>query len=146
MNNAYTAENVASCEDLTALIESLSDEQLLQPMAAGWTVASVLGHLAFWDQRAVTLLRQWQAQGVTPSPIDTDLINEVTRTLFLAYPPRVAVAVFLRCAEEINRAIDGLDPAFLADVEVNGPTVVLNRGRHRRVHLADIKQVLGLAE
>jgi hypothetical protein len=146
MSNAYTAENVAAREALAALIDRLSDAQLSQPMDAGWTVASVLAHLAFWDQRAVTLLRQWKAQGVTPSPIDTDLINEVTRILFLAYPSRAAAELFLRCAGAIDREIDGLDPAFLADVETNGPTVVLNRGRHRRTHLAEIKQALGLAE
>jgi hypothetical protein len=27
-----------------------------RPMAAGWTVASVLGHVAFWDQRIIALI------------------------------------------------------------------------------------------
>ncbi len=145
MGNAYDAENNAGRAELSALIGRLTDAQLSTSMPAGWTVAAVLAHLAFWDQRALTLLRQWKESGVAPSPIDTHLINEVTRVLFLAIPPRAAAELALTCAEEIDRAIAALDPALLAEVETKGTTVVLNRARHRRAHLDEIKQVLGLA-
>jgi hypothetical protein len=143
MSNAYEAENNAGRAELSALIDRLTDAQLTQPMPAGWTPAAVLAHLAFWDQRALTLLRQWKEGGVAPSPIDTHLINEVTRVLFLAIPPRAAAELALRCAEEIDREIAALDPTLLAEVETKGTTVVLNRARHRRIHLDEIKQALG---
>ena len=41
---------------LQALLTRLSDADLARPLPAGWTVAGVLGHLAFWDQRILVLL------------------------------------------------------------------------------------------
>ena len=38
-------------------------------LPAGWTVAAVLGHLAFWDQRAFILLEQWEKTGTAPAAI-----------------------------------------------------------------------------
>jgi hypothetical protein len=54
MSNAYTRENTAEREHLIALANRLTDEQLSRTVEAGWTVAGILAHLAFWDQRAVT--------------------------------------------------------------------------------------------
>ena len=146
MSNTYAAENADATEALAVLIGRLTDEQLSQRMSAGWTVAAVLAHLAFWDQRAFVLLRQWKMEGIGPSPIDTEVINEVTRTLFLALPPRAATELVLRCARALDREIAELDSAFLAEVETKGPTVVLDRGRHRRAHMAEIMEVLELTE
>jgi hypothetical protein len=143
MGNAYEAENNAGRAELSALIARLTDAQLSHPMPAGWTVAAVLAHLAFWDQRALILLRQWKARGVEPSPIDTHVINEVTRVLFLAIPPRTAAELALTCAEAIDREIASLDPVLLAEVETRGTTVLLDRAHHRRVHIAEIVQALG---
>jgi len=55
-DRSYVAENRAQLERLRALTDKLSDQQLATPVEAGWTVAGVLAHLAFWDQRIVILL------------------------------------------------------------------------------------------
>ena len=144
MSNRYTAENRVSREDLAVFITGLTDAQLTQSMPAGWTASAVLVHLAFWDQRGLVLLRQWQAAGVSPSPLDTDIVNEVTRPLFQAIPPQEAVRLVLSCAEALDGLIDALDPAFLAEVETSGQTVHLDRAAHRRLHQAEIKAALGL--
>ena len=42
-------------------------------MQAGWTVAGVLAHLAFWDQRVVVLVDRWADGRGTPPPTMTGL-------------------------------------------------------------------------
>ena len=38
-----------------AIVERLDDEELIRPVNESWTVAGVLGHVAFWDGRALSL-------------------------------------------------------------------------------------------
>ena len=72
-------DNASENAHLRKLVDQLSDADLRLPMQAGWTVAAVLGHMAFWDQRAITLIAKWQKEGVGPSAVDTDVVNEATR-------------------------------------------------------------------
>lgn len=142
--NSLLADNKAEREHLIALVSKLSDEQLAHPMEAGWTVAAVLAHLAFWDQRGMVLLEKWGHEGIGPSPIDTDVVNEVTRTLLLAIPPRQAAQLAIDCAARIDEAIERLSLQRVADVAEKGKTVRLNRADHRRTHLGEIERALGL--
>src|SRR5438034_1241320 len=41
-------DNTKERQRLKALVERLSDADLARPLDAGWTVAGVFGHLAFW--------------------------------------------------------------------------------------------------
>jgi hypothetical protein len=142
-NHPYNSENAAARAQLKAFIAGLTEAELSHPMEAGWTVAAVLGHLAFWDLRALTLIEKWQKNGIGPSPIDTDVVNEATRPLCLAIPARAAADVALSSAAAIDQVIDALNPEMIAEIETNGKTVLLNRGKHRRTHIADIAQALG---
>ena len=56
-DRAYVAENEVERKRLASLVARLSDQDLARPMPGGWTVASVLGHVAFWDQRIIALDR-----------------------------------------------------------------------------------------
>jgi Mycothiol maleylpyruvate isomerase N-terminal domain len=52
VDRSYVALNTAERARLEAVVGRLTDADLKRPLAAGWTVAAVLAHLAFWDQRA----------------------------------------------------------------------------------------------
>jgi len=84
---AYTIENTHELAHLVALVGKLTDQDLSHPLDAGWTVSAVLAHLAFWDIRAVVLLKKWELEGIGPSPIDTDVVNEVVRYHCLLIAP-----------------------------------------------------------
>lgn len=145
-SNPYVEHNAVEREHLTALGNRLTEDELIHPLEAGWTVSGVLAHLAFWDQRALTLLNQWEKDGIGPSPIDTDVVNEAKRPLCNAISPRAAVQLAIDCATAIDVKIAQLDPAMLSNVETNGQTVRLDRASHRRMHLEQIEQALGLAK
>jgi len=142
MNDIYTRGNTVERQHLIALVNRLTNEELNHLLEAGWTIAGVLAHLAFWDQRALILLKKWQQEGIGPSAIDVDVVNEATRFLCIALPPRVAAQLAIATAEAIDQAIDQLDPAMIAEIETNGQTVRLDRTHHRREHLVQIEQAL----
>lgn len=139
----YKAENHIWSERLSALVEKLTDEDLLRPMEAGWTVAAVLAHLAFWDIRIVTLLEKYRNErSVTPSEVDSEVINDVSRILCLAIPPRTAAQMALTWAKKADEAVDILHPALVAEIQEKASNVRMDRAHHRIAHIADIEKAL----
>ncbi len=135
-------DNARGLQALKEKTSSFSQEDLLTPMEAGWTVAAVLAHLSFWDLRAVTLIEKWTREGVSDSPMDTDVVNEATRGLCLAIAPDAAVKLVLSAAERVDDLIAGLTPEMIEAIQTRGKTVRLNRADHRRTHLGEIEKAL----
>jgi hypothetical protein len=135
-------DNASENDHLRKLVNRLSGEALRTPMAAGWTVSAVLAHLAFWDQRAITLIEKWKKEGISASPIDVEVVNEVTRRLCLAIELREAAKLAITLADEIDQVIRDLSPEMVKAISTKGITVRLNRADHRRTHLGEIEKVL----
>ena len=144
-NPNFNQENTVERNHLVSLVNQLSDEQLSHPMESGWTVSSVLGHLAFWDNRALLLIQKWQKDGIGPSPMETDIVNEVTRKFFLAIPPQKAAQIAIESAAAIDQAIEQLSPEMTTAIDTIGKTVHLNRADHRRMHLGEIEKCLNIS-
>ncbi|MPM58569.1 hypothetical protein SDC9_105400 [bioreactor metagenome] len=142
--STISKENNTSRNELINFVNSLSQAQLYQELPAGWNVLAVLAHLAFWDQRAITLLNKWQKEGISASPNDTDVVNETTRSFFRVLDPERGKQLVLATAQEIDQKIESMPVAFYNDVIVKGTTVHLNRAEHRRMHIEEIKQALAL--
>ncbi len=142
--NQYSEANSTSRKEYAEFVAKLSDKDLVTHMPADWTVSAVLAHLAFWDFRAITLIKKWQETGVGDSPNDTDVVNEATRPLFIAIEPRRALQLSLDYAAELDALIDSLDADFIRAIEERGKAVRLDRAHHRYMHMNDIKAALGL--
>jgi hypothetical protein len=143
MSNAYSTTNAEWRQRLAAVIERLGEADFGKTVgAAGWTIGGILGHLAFWDVRALRLLERWRKGPVGPSATDVDLINEAMRPFLNALSPGDVARLTLESARAVDAAIEDLDAAFLARVEAEGKPVRLNRGTHREHHLAQIEKVL----
>lgn len=143
-DRTYIQRNSTERERLRALVGRLSDEDLRRPLAAGWTVAGVLGHLTFWDQRILVLLERWQ-RGVMPrlpSQEDIDWINDSAKTLCLALPPRVAAQLALSTADAVDRTVEALTDDRLAANTAAGSPINVLRAEHRRQHLEEIERAL----
>jgi len=144
-DRSHDVETDAERERLRSLIARLSDADLSRPMPAGWTVASVLAHIGFWDARAIYWLDKW-ARGVPPSayePENTEAVNESAKPLCLALPPRNAADLALRLAEEADGKVKALSDGMLAKIRApGGPPFNLSRAIHRREHLDKIEREL----
>jgi len=145
MERPWIAANDEERARLNGLVERLGDDDLAHPMPAGWTVAGVLAHLAFWDARATYLVDKWAAgRPFTPSdeePADVDWINDAAKPLCLAMPPRTAARVALEQAALADARVAALPAEVAARIAAEGPFNPA-RADHRREHLDEIERAL----
>lgn len=144
-DRSYVAENQAQLARLRALVEQLDDRELSRPLPAGWTVAGVLAHLAFWDYRIVTLLDAWGAdgRGTPPPPNDeaaVNWINDAGKPLCLGLPPRAAARMAIDAAVAADQRVAALSEAALAANATAGHPINVHRAEHRREHLDEIER------
>jgi Mycothiol maleylpyruvate isomerase N-terminal domain len=144
-DRSYIAENDRERRRLEALVGKLDDTTLSRAMPAGWTVAGVLAHLAFWDQRIVTFIDLLKRGVKIPAedPIEIEWINEAAKPTQLALPPRRAATLAVDTARAIDQAVATLSDELLARNAAAGSPINLLRAEHRREHLDEIEQMLG---
>ncbi len=148
VDRGFVNENTKERARLNALVGRLSDAELARPLAAGWTIAAVLAHVAFWDQRALLLLERWRQDGLAAVPeglneADVDWINDAGKPLFLAMSPRRAAETAVAIAAAVDRTIESLPDEFVTRNAAAGTPVSLLRAEHRREHLDEIDAALG---
>lgn len=145
VDRSHQATNDTERARLEALVGRLTDADLQRPMPEGWTVAGVLAHLAFWDQRAYLLLDRWQRENATPPPDDgahVDWINDASKPMFLALPPRRAAEIAVAIAEAADRKVASLSDELITRNAALATPVMLARANHRREHLDEIERAL----
>ncbi|HEX2482565.1 MAG TPA: DinB family protein [Methylomirabilota bacterium] len=144
VDRSYIAENEAELHRLRTLVERLSDADLARPTPGGWTVASSLAHVAFWDQRILFWLDRWE-HGEKPRRLDEadgDWINDAGKPLCLALPPRVAARLAVDIAEQVDRRLAALTEERIASNAAAGEPLSLTRAHHRKMHLDEIERIL----
>jgi hypothetical protein len=146
LDRSYVERNTGERERLRALVSRLGEDELRSPVNEHWTVAGVLGHIAFWDARALALADKLE-RGLpfSPSdaePEDVDWINDATRPLIHAIPPREVAQLALGLAEETDRRVASLAPDRVFPIDASSPLNPL-RAAHRGEHLDQIEASLG---
>ncbi|HEY7847468.1 MAG TPA: DinB family protein [Candidatus Limnocylindria bacterium] len=140
----YVENNDRQRERLRALVKRLDDAALSAPVNEYWTVAGVLGHMAYWDSRFLTLAEKidrgepWVQGDQEP---DGDWLNDSTRPIILAIAPRAAAELALRMAEETDARAATLPLNRLWPDDPDSP-ISPARGEHRGEHLDEIDATL----
>jgi hypothetical protein len=142
MNREFVIENERERNRLKLLVERISDLELILKMWEGWTVAAAFAHLAFWDQRALVLMKKWEKTGVEPSPIDDDVTNDALLPICLSIPPRVAANLAVAAAEAIDLELEKASDKMISDIEKLGDRFRLYRCDHRKAHLDQIEKII----
>jgi uncharacterized damage-inducible protein DinB len=145
-DRSYIEENTRERERLRTLVERLSEDELRRPVNPHWTVAGVLGHIAFWDGRVLALADKLE-RGVPFSssdnePEDVDWINDASRPLIHAIAPRDVADLSLQLAEETDQRVASIAPDRMWPEDPESPITRL-RASHRGEHLDDIDAALG---
>jgi hypothetical protein len=142
VDRSFMAANATELERLKALVARLSDKQLTGMVNQYWSVAGILGHIAFWDGRALFLAGKLQrGEPLTPfddEPEEVDWINDSSRPLIHAIVPRALAELAVSIAEETDQLVASLPDELLAGL---GETSPLNpvRATHRGAHLDEIE-------
>ena len=141
----YIQDNDRERERMRALVDRLSEEDLTRPVNEYWTVAGVLGHIAFWDARILALSEKLK-KGIpfSPSdndPEDVDWINDASRPLIHAVPPTSLARLAMDIAEQTDAKVATLPPDRLWPMDPESP-IYASRAAHRGEHLDDVEAAL----
>lgn len=146
MTFPYSTQNAESRRRLETLVSGLSQDDLASSTDYGWTVAALLAHLAFWDQRMIMILSRWLTEGFDDSPIDSAVVNDSLRVICHALEPRAAIELCLSSAEAVDAALDKLTPEWVKQIEDHAAATQtqfrMNRSLHREGHIRDIEALL----
>ena len=143
-DRSYVEANTRERERMRALVDGLDDEALTAPVNEYWTVAGVLGHIAYWDIRVLVLAEKidrvepWAPGDAEP---DGDWLNDSTRPLIHAIRPRDAAAFALRIAEQTDACVAELPLDRVYPHDPDSP-ISADRADHRGEHLDEIEAAL----
>lgn len=144
-DRSYIEENTRERERQRTLIERLDEDALRLAVNPHWTVAAVLGHIAFWDGRVLALADKLErGEPFTSSdaePEDVDWINDASRPLIHAIPPRELARLSLQIAEETDARVAELPLDRLWPQDPESPLYAV-RASHRGEHLDEIETAL----
>ena len=147
MDRTFVAENGRELARMRALVSRLSDRQLGAMVNEYWTVAGVLGHIAFWDGRALyfagKLQRREPLTASESEPEDVDWINDSSRPLIHAIAPRALAELAVSIAEETDALVASLPDELLAGLDETSPLNPL-RANHQGEHLDEIEAAIQL--
>jgi sulfite reductase beta subunit-like hemoprotein len=146
---SYVEHNTRERDRMRALVERLGDDELRGQVNEYWTVAGVLGHIAFWDARVLALAEKLE-RGVPfapddNEPEDVDWINDASRPLIHAIEPQALARLALELAEEADRRVASLPRERMWPEDPESPINPL-RATHRGEHLDDIEAALHARE
>jgi hypothetical protein len=145
-DRSFVVENRRELERMRALVERSDDEGLRAPVNEFWTVAGVLGHIAFWDARVLALVEKLErGDGFTEDDQereDVDWINDASRPLIHAVPPSELATLALRIAEETDEKVAALPVDRMYPFDPSSPIYAV-RADHRGEHLDEVEASLG---
>ena len=142
VDRSFIEANRRSLDRMRMFVEAASDDDLRTEMPAGWTVAAVLGHLAFWDQRVQVVL-DMSDEGVKPPPYDegsVDWINDTAKRFLLAMEPRALARLAVDIATRTDERVADLSDKLLD--EATQLWFTERRCDDRNEHLDEIQQAL----
>jgi uncharacterized damage-inducible protein DinB len=149
-DRSFERANRESLDRLTRLVATLTPEQLEVELGEGWTVASALGHMGFWDR--------WQADrwermiaGTWNTDAEAMLVAEhLANDALHPYWAGAAAGNVGQLAVEAGAKLDALvagAPDELIDRWLGTSSAFLvNRHRHRNEHLDHIERSIAAAE
>jgi hypothetical protein len=147
VDRSYVARNDASRERLSVRLDDLTVTELLTQVDPDWTVGGLLAHLAFWDR---LVQERWAlaAREGKPTPIGlddelTDLINNAALPAWLAMNAARLPSLVLESAAAVDAAVAAVSDESVEAIAAEGRPRLLDRSRHRTLHLDTIEGVLG---
>ena len=133
-------------ERLGELVGRLTAPDYAVEAMPGWTVGTLLAHLAFWDRLVIERWTRAIADDATIpvslSDVLTDLINGASLAQWAAMPGPLAGREAVAAAEAVDQYVEGLEEARVAAAEAAGLGRLVDRSRHRAEHLDMIEAAL----
>ena len=138
----YIKENARERERLRSLVQKLSDAELNAPLNPVWTIATILGHLAFWDDLARLRIESLkQNAALPPLAAAYDMLNESVRNLCRNMDARKLAQAAMDAAGQADACIEKLPLELAEKIDQSENARLLRRYIHRRLHLDKIESL-----
>lgn len=148
-DRTFERDNDESRERLVRLVEALTPGQLTIDLGEGWTVASALGHMGFWDRWQATrwtemLAGVWTAETESILAAE-DLANEALHPYWAGVSDPNVVGLAVAAATQLDDLIACAPDQIVDQLEGTSIASLLHRHSHRNDHLDQIERVLAAA-
>jgi hypothetical protein len=146
MNPSYLDDNDASRAWVRDFVAGLSDQAMAHAVGEHWTVGVGLMHLAFWDRQWCAKLEEWERNNEVVIPPLGEAINRLNDGMLVwwrSITPAQARHEVVAAAEAMDAKIRNL-PQHIAEAVLAARPRTLERAIHRKEHLGEIQQALGL--
>ena len=143
----FKEDNKVQNDRLNSILDKLSPAQWSQDIGGGWSIGTMMCHLAFWDQMTSVRLRLWKDKGrlsVIPDEDNINSINDSMRLICGAIDYERGKMLVKLSADEIDSLARSLTPGQLTELESTGRERWFKRSLHRRHHLERIERALSL--
>jgi hypothetical protein len=141
----FKDDNRIQNDRLKSVLDKLRPAQWSQDIGGGWSIGTMLCHLAFWDQLTSVRLRLWKEKGklaVIPDEDNINSINDSMRFICAAIDYESGKSLVKKSADEIDSLARSLTPAQLTELESSGRERWFKRSLHRQHHLERIERAL----
>jgi hypothetical protein len=145
-NRNFIEDNEAARLELNQLIAHLGERSTDTAVESGWTISTSLCHLAFWDQRVLFLLKEWENSGridtVRLNSQSLNSINHAVKAISEAVAGPDAAQLALDAASAVDSYLQGISDALVEQLVSVGFERYLRRSLHRREHLQKMRASL----
>jgi uncharacterized damage-inducible protein DinB len=149
MDRGFQRLNDESRERLAALVATLTPTQLSIDLGEGWTVASALAHMGFWDRWQADRWEAMLAGGWTADSGSVlaaeHLANEALHPYWIGACAGDIPKLALEAAERVDALIASVPDEIAEPLEGTSIDFLLHRHRHRGDHLDHIERSIAAA-
>jgi len=144
-DRSFEAANDRSRGRLLELIGSLDATALATDTGEGWTVSTVLAHVAFWDLHTAVA---WQNTGDRLTPAEwsdegSRLVNDALEPLLRAISGPDAAGLAVAAAIETDARLARLPDAAVDAIRLEGRDWFIDGSDHGQDHIEQIERGLG---
>jgi hypothetical protein len=149
-DRSFENANRESLDRLTRLVATLTPEQLEVELGEGWTVASALGHMGFWDRWQAERWEQmiagtWAADAESLLAAE-HLANDALHPYWASVTDENVGQLALEAATKLDALVAGAPDTLVESWLATPSAFLVNRHRHRNEHLDHIERSLALAD
>jgi uncharacterized damage-inducible protein DinB len=149
MDRSFQRQNDESRERLARLAATLTPTQLSIDIGKGWTVASAVGHMGFWDRWQEDrwedmLAGRWTADSESVLAAE-HLANEALHPYWAGTTSTDVCALAVEAATRLDALVASAPDALVGSLEGTPISFLLHRHRHRNEHLDHIERSIAAA-
>lgn len=139
----FNEKNDNSRKKISDILNRISDSQWHTEIGGGWTVGTMLCHIAFWDKMTIERLQVLKETGnltSVPEKDNLDVINDSVRYMCSAFSLEAGKRLVIDCMNQVDLLVSQLTPDEIKILQESGRERWIQRNLHREIHLPGLEK------